>query len=89
MNKVVLSAILGLLSPFVFIIGAEPVEVRGENSVKEIPAGCVALTLYLRSASSWSRQRTTGAPRQPAHPGRHGRAGVCDVLRYDSLYSNR
>jgi hypothetical protein len=42
-----LSAILGLFSPLVFMLGAEPFEARGGNSLKEVLAGCVALALYL------------------------------------------
>ena len=47
MGKIVLSVVLGLLSPLVFIMGAEPFEVRGENSVQEVLAGGVAVALYL------------------------------------------
>jgi len=43
----VLSAILGLFSPLVFMLGAEPFEARGGNSLKEVLAGCVAMALYL------------------------------------------
>jgi hypothetical protein len=47
MGKIVLSVVLGLLSPLVFILGAEPFEVRGENSVQEVLAGGIAVALYL------------------------------------------
>jgi hypothetical protein len=47
MRKIVLSVVLGLLSPFVFIMGAEPFEVRGKTSIQEILAGCIAVALYL------------------------------------------
>jgi hypothetical protein len=47
MGKTALSAILGLFSPLVFMLGAEPFEVRGGNSLKEVLAGCVAMALYL------------------------------------------
>jgi hypothetical protein len=47
MGKIVLCAVLGLLSPLVFILGAEPFEVRGKNSVQEVLAGGVAVALYL------------------------------------------
>jgi len=47
MGMTVLSAILGLFSPIVFILGAAPFEGRGGNSLKEVLAGCVALALYL------------------------------------------
>ena len=42
-----LSVVLGLLSPLVFIMGAEPFEARGETSIQEILAGCIAVALYL------------------------------------------
>ena len=42
-----LSVVLGVLSPLVFIMGAEPFEVRGENSVQEVLAGGIAVALYL------------------------------------------
>jgi len=47
MGKIVLSVVLGLLSPFVFIIGAEPFEAPGKNSIQEVLAGGVAVALYL------------------------------------------
>jgi hypothetical protein len=47
MGKIVLSVVLGLLSPLVFIMGAEPFEARGETSIQEILAGCIAVALYL------------------------------------------
>ena len=47
MGKIVLCVVLGLLSPFVFIMGAEPFEVRGKTSIQEILAGCIAVALYL------------------------------------------
>jgi hypothetical protein len=47
MGKIVLSVVLGLLSLFVFILGAEPFEVRGKTSVQEVLAGGVAVALYL------------------------------------------
>jgi hypothetical protein len=47
MGKIVLSVVLGLLSPLVFIMGAEPFEARGKTSVQEVLAGCIAVALYL------------------------------------------
>jgi hypothetical protein len=47
MGKIVLSVVLGLLSPLVFIMGAEPFEVPGKNSVQEVLAGSIAVALYL------------------------------------------
>jgi hypothetical protein len=46
-RRVLLSIFLGLLSPFVFILGASPFEVVGQNSIKEIVAGSLAVVLYL------------------------------------------
>ena len=47
MAMTVLSAILGLFSPLVFVLGWAPFQVRGTTSLKEVLAGCVALALYL------------------------------------------
>jgi len=47
MGKIVLSVVLGLLSLFVFILGAEPFEVRGKTSIQEVLGGCIAVALYL------------------------------------------
>jgi hypothetical protein len=47
MGKIVLSVVLGVLSPLVFIMGAEPFEVPGKNSVQEVLAGSIAVALYL------------------------------------------
>jgi hypothetical protein len=47
MGKIVLSVVLGVLSPLVFIMGAEPFEARGETSIQEILAGSIAVALYL------------------------------------------
>lgn len=45
--KNILAVGLGLLTPFAFILGAEPFEVRGRTSLAEVAAGCVAVILYL------------------------------------------
>jgi hypothetical protein len=47
MGKIVLSVVLGLLSPLVFIMGAEPFEGRGGNLVQGVLAGSIAVALYL------------------------------------------
>jgi hypothetical protein len=47
MAMTVLSAILGLFSPLVFVLGWAPFQVRGTTSLKEVLAGCVAGALYL------------------------------------------
>ncbi len=53
MNKVFLSAILGLPAPVVFILGAELFEVHGKNSFAENLAGCLAVALYLAFCQFW------------------------------------
>lgn len=40
------AAFFGLLTPFVFIMGAEPFEVHGQNSPKVIVASSLAIALY-------------------------------------------
>jgi hypothetical protein len=47
MRRILFAAVLGLLAPFVFIIAAEPFEVIGKTSVKEVVAGSLAVALYL------------------------------------------
>jgi hypothetical protein len=47
MGRIVLSVVLGVLSPLVFIMGAEPFEVPGKNSVQEVLAGSIGVALYL------------------------------------------
>jgi hypothetical protein len=46
-GKILFSVVAGFFSPIVYIMGAEPFEVRGENSVQEVLAGCIAVALYL------------------------------------------
>lgn len=53
MNKILLSVVLGLPAPFVFVLGAEPFEVRGKSSITEIVAGCLATTVYLAICQFW------------------------------------
>jgi hypothetical protein len=47
MKRVMISALLGLLAPVVFTLGAEPFEVIGRTSWLEISGGCMAVLLYL------------------------------------------
>ena len=47
MAMTVLSAILGLFSPIVFIVGAIPFSVHGTAPLKAVLAGSVAVALYL------------------------------------------
>lgn len=44
---------LGLLAPFVAILGAELFEVPGQNSIKEIVAGALAVALYCAACQFW------------------------------------
>ena len=53
MRKVLFSAGLGLLAPFVAILGAELFEVPGQNSIKEIAAGALAVALYCAACQFW------------------------------------
>ncbi len=45
--KIIIALGLGLLTPFVFILGAEPFEVPGQNPMGERLSGSVVLALYL------------------------------------------
>lgn len=45
--KIIMAFGLGLLAPFVFILGAEPFEVPGQNPMGERLSGGVVLALYL------------------------------------------
>ena len=44
-GKILLSVVLGFFSLFVFIMGAEPFEVRGKTSIQEVLGGCIAVAL--------------------------------------------
>jgi hypothetical protein len=63
MGKIVLCVVLGLLSPLLYILGAEPFEVRGENSVQEILAGGVAVALYLAVCQFLATRNSSGGLR--------------------------
>ena len=45
--RIVIAPVLGALTPFVFILGAEPFEVPGQNPMGERLSGSVVLALYL------------------------------------------
>jgi hypothetical protein len=60
MKKIFGSLVLGMLSPFVFILGAEPFEVHGRNSILEILAGSVALALYLAACQFLVTRKVNG-----------------------------
>jgi len=62
-GKILLSVVLGFFSPIVFIIGAEPFEVRGENSVQEVLAGCIAVALYLAVCQFMATRNSSGGLR--------------------------
>lgn len=63
MRMIPISAGLGLLAPVAFILGAEPFEVPGQNSLKEILAGSVAVALYFAACQFWLVRGSTRAPR--------------------------
>jgi hypothetical protein len=63
MKRVFCAAGLGLLAPFAYILGAEPFEVPGQNSLKEILAGSLALALYLGACQFWIARKGNRAPR--------------------------
>ncbi len=46
MRRIVISLVLALFSPFVFILGAEPFEMTGGAAGKAVLAGSIALSLY-------------------------------------------
>jgi hypothetical protein len=52
-RRELISAGLGLLAPFVYILGAELFEVPGQNSIKEIVAGALAVALYCAACQFW------------------------------------
>lgn len=54
---------LGLLAPVAFILGAEPFEVPGQNSLKEILAGSVAVALYFAACQFWLARGSVRAHR--------------------------
>jgi hypothetical protein len=60
MGRILVSLALGVPSIFVFILGAEPFEVRGGTSVglSEVLAGCIALTAYLALAQFLVARKT-------------------------------
>ncbi len=58
MGRTLLSLLLGVPSAVVFILGAEPFEVRGGTGTSEIVAGCLALALYLAIAQFLVARKT-------------------------------
>ena len=55
------AAVLGLLTPFVAILGAEPFEGQGQNSPKVIVASSLAIALYTAACQFWVVQGITRA----------------------------
>jgi hypothetical protein len=91
MGRIVISIILGLFSPIVFIIGAAPFAVHGEASVQAVLAGSIALALYLAVcqflvARSGGRGLRTGIAEiggldgEAISLGQHGRGGISGLL---------
>ncbi len=47
MSRTLLSGIIGFFSFFAFFLGSAAFEVPGENSIRKVVAGCIALILYM------------------------------------------
>ena len=62
-GKILFSVVAGFFSPIVYILGAEPFEVRGENSVQEVLAGGVAVALYLAVCQFLATRNSSGGLR--------------------------
>ena len=52
-QRIIISFGLGFVSPIAFVLGAEPFEVSGASSVKEIAGGCIAVALWLAIGQYW------------------------------------
>lgn len=63
MKRVLLSIGVGILAPFVFILGASPFEVPGQNTPKEILAGSVVVLLHSAFCEFWIAGKLVGPPR--------------------------
>jgi hypothetical protein len=50
MKHLLLPLVLGLLAPFVYILGAAPFEIPGQNSPQEIVAGSFAVALFFAAS---------------------------------------
>jgi len=50
---VLVSIVPGFLASLVFIIGAEPFEVQGQNSMRETLGGCAAVFLFSTACQFW------------------------------------
>jgi hypothetical protein len=62
-KKILLPIALGLLAPIVYILGAEPFEVPGRNSLKEILAGSLALAIYFAACYTLIVRKAGAEPR--------------------------
>lgn len=60
MKRVLLAVVLGLVAPLAFVVGGSLFEVQGQNSSKEIVAGCVAIALYCAACQFWLSRKGSG-----------------------------
>lgn len=50
---VLVSIVAGFLASLVFILGASPFEVQGQNSMQETLGGCAAVFLFFTACQFW------------------------------------
>ena len=62
MKRVLLAIGVGILAPFVFILGASPFEVPGQNTPKEIRAGSIVVLVYSAFCEFWIAGKLVGSP---------------------------
>jgi hypothetical protein len=53
MRTLLISVALGMLSPLVYILGATPLSIPGQNPPRELIAGAVAVALYFAACHYW------------------------------------
>jgi hypothetical protein len=61
MKRILISIGLGLLAPFIAILGAEPFEVPGKNPPMERVGGALAVVLYCAACQFWLARQSTKA----------------------------
>jgi hypothetical protein len=61
MKRILMSFGLGLLSPFLAILGAEPFDVPGKNRLMERVGGGLAVALYCAACQFWLARRNAKA----------------------------
>lgn len=61
MKRILMSIGLGLLTPFIAILGAEPFEVPGKNPLMERVGGGLAVALYCAACQFWLARRNAKA----------------------------